>query len=187
LADILLPPENFGSKPSGPKKSTGMGRPVPQSSGFGLKTISHPRYEKGRLKLDFELDCGKKHDTFEIQLQVTSESGGIKAESWEDEEVIGREFPLKLDEIVIRKIRTGTQSPPFQPTELFIDESLSDSSYKNVRIVALRTPRFNIPYGIRLHISDKTGYKINGTVSISGMDDKVKGELILVQNEGEKE
>lgn len=187
LAEILLPPENFGTKATAPRSiggSIGLGK---GSKGYGFKTLDQPKYQNGKLGINFELICGNKLDVFEIQLQILSESGGIEAEKWESEEVIGKEFPMKLDEVVINKIIFEKQSVEFDSQEFYINEHQSESSCENAKLSILKTMKFQTPYGAKIEPIGKKGYKIYGTAYFAGRDDKVQVGLIVVPKEGEEQ
>lgn len=186
LADILLPPENFGNKASLMKKEPSGGSSVNHSGGYATKIIGQPKYENGNIKLDFELKCGKKINSFQIQLEIRSESGGIDASKWESKEGIGKKFPLELDEIAITKINLGKQKPSRQPKQFYVNKSKLKSSFEGVKLITVKTQRFNSSYGANLKVPDGYEYTIYGTVSFTGIDSTVQCGLTVSADEGEK-
>ncbi|MBP3966255.1 hypothetical protein [Paenibacillus lignilyticus] len=186
LAQILLPPENFGSKATG-NKNTAVGGAGGKQKGHGQLSLEQPKFENGLIKVDFELNCGNKNDVFEIQLQVLSELGGIEAVNWESEEVIGGQFPMIMERISINRIQIGRKTQSTQPEEFYIDEQKDNDLCQNIQLTTLKTARFGTPFGARIKVRDKSGIKMNGSAIFSGKDDKIQAGIILVQGEGEME
>lgn len=188
LADLLLPPESFGFRantnfiaPNG--GSTGnLGNP---SRGFALRIVGQPFYENGKVKVDFELGFGKKSDKVEIQLQVLSETGGILAEKWECDDVIGKAFPLRFEEIEISKVKTGRKEPSVRPQSLKLGKYKEVSDHEGIKLKFLKTQKYGVPYGVAIHVPERSGYTLSGTAYFTGNGEQIQGVLTAVQNEGE--
>jgi hypothetical protein len=184
LAEVLLPPEGFGSRPSPNSKSSGSNNFSNNGKNTSLKINSNAVYEHGMMKLDFELYCGKKHNSFLLELQILSEAGGIEAESWESDDVIGKPFPIKLEKIQISKVKTGKQVAPYQPKNFILEGKSTQAKRYNISINKLRTSRYGVPYGVKIQLPELTGYTLNGFACFSGSREKVQGGLVITQIEG---
>lgn len=179
LAGMLLPPENFGTKstlPGGGKdgKDGHSGRRV----NYGLKFIGSPQYSDGLVHLEFELSFGQKQ-SLGMQLQALSESGGISADFWEMKNIIGKEFPLRLERVQISSVHPGGKAVKQSPGSFIVDRDSSEVTYGNVHMQVLKTERFHIPYGVTLSLIDKNGYTLKGKASFISTDRNIKGGLTL--------
>lgn len=180
LAQLLLPPENFGTRASV------FGIEKPGSSNAGNKSTNHklsigtaPQYKNGKITIEFELLFGVQTVEVDLQLQVLSETGGIEAEEWEDPNVIGTEFPFKINEVILYEIQTRKKASLSQP-DAVINEENKNVIINNISIKLLQSSRFNLFYGVKITVPDKRGYKISGSVQFCSNDEKVQGVLSAV-------
>jgi hypothetical protein len=183
LADMLLPPENFGSKASMPKDNPGS-KSGKSNRKIQLKITDGPYYEKGRTKVNFELDVTKQSGTIKVLLQVLSESGGISADKWESVEVIGKPFPIVMDKFTVYNIRVGKDESIIPSNGIELNDRVSVNNYKNLSVKLLRTKDFDIPYGIKIDISADKDVTLTGSAEFSSLGESVQGSLLVVKDEG---
>lgn len=180
LAQLLLPPENFGTRASVPSiGNTGSSNGGNKNTNHKLSIISAPKYKDGYITIDFELGCASQTAEMVLQLQVMSETGGIDAEKWEDDGVIGTEFPLQMTEVIITKIQAGRKALPHQ-LHTVINEALETTVINDISVQPLRSSRFNLFYGVKFTVPEKNNYKIIGSVQFCSNDEKVQGGLSAV-------
>ncbi len=91
LADLLLPPENFGRAATPPPGPPGGGGGGGGKAGAGLRT-SKCRYTGGGLEIPFELALTENPCI--LQVQVITERKAYDADTWETE--VEKRFPLEL-------------------------------------------------------------------------------------------
>jgi hypothetical protein len=180
LAQLLLPPENFGTRASVPDiGKPGSGNGSSKGTNHKLSIASAPRYIDGNITIDFELEFGRQTAETDLQLQVMSEAGGIEAEKWEDEDVIGTEFPLQIIEVNLTKVQLGKRASSYQLSAVIKEDSES-IVVNNVSVKVLRSSRFNLFYGVKIIVPEKSNYKILGSVQFRSNDEKVQGGLSAV-------
>lgn len=186
LAEVLLPPENFGRKSSvSHTSSTGEGSSN-KSRGYGLKMHNSPKFTEDGISLDFELICGKKVDSFSLELIVKTDSGAVTANKWEKDDSIGTPFPIKVKSVIFKKYKTGKQVPFCRPNDLYIDSNNHKCESKGFLLSTVLTDRFNVIYGISITVPKKTCYVLTGTITFEVMDSQVQAGLNLVEMRGER-
>lgn len=184
LAVKLLPPEDFGSGPSPGPGGPGNGHPGHAGKSFSIKLNDKAIYDQDMMKIDFELYCGEKYDNFLLDLHVLSEASPIDANVWEKDDVIGKPFPIKLEKIQITKVKTGRPTPGYYPNSFVLDAGSKQVKFYNITINSLTTIRYGITYGVKIILPDTSGYTLNGSAYLSGNSEKVRGSLMLIQDEG---
>lgn len=184
LAEVLLPPENFGRKASVNHHQDKETDIKSISKGFGVRVIDSPLFKSDGISLDFEINCGKKVESLLLELVVKTESGIVPANKWEDEGVIGKSFPVTIKTFLIDKYKTGKQAPPFKPNGLSVGYANRECSENGVIINLENTERFNVDYGVVIQVPEKTGYTIYGTIVFEVKDSQVQAGLNLVEAGG---
>lgn len=186
LADLLLPPENFGTAASlgttASRESKGRGR----TKGYGFKLIGSPKFINGKLHQEFELICSEKMKRYMILMQVQSETGGIDADTWEDIETIGTPFPLKLEEFNIETIKKRNTDKILSNDLISINNLQPSITTNEIKASMIVTKNYRVPYGVLLSGSGMKGVTIYGTVSFSVKDYKIQAGMELAVTEGEQ-
>lgn len=109
LADLLLPPENFGITPTFPQPDphgtrTGtLTRKSKPSKVSALKLTKAPFFENHRVNLDFSLFWGENIKKLKIFLKIASDGNDITVEDWEGKAGVGTKVPFVLGEIKIER------------------------------------------------------------------------------------
>ncbi|WP_053073861.1 hypothetical protein [Bacillus sp. LL01] len=185
LADILLPPENFGNKAGGGQGGSGAdgGAGGGNSRSLSLKISGSPSYINNMMKVDFELRCGKKAKKIHLELQVVSESGGISSEKWENPDVIGKPFPIRLEKLEVTSIKHGRTSL-LKTDTLELNDKNRSVLFSEFEFGTLNSNIYNIPFGIGILVPKAEGHVISGSAYFSVKDDSVQGNLIVDEVEG---
>ncbi|UTR10186.1 hypothetical protein MM300_20275 [Evansella sp. LMS18] len=184
LAEVLLPPEDFGSKSNVPRRTGVGGTSSSNKKSYGLKILGEPEFTEGEIELNFQLNFGKKTQTVDLELRVLSETGNILANSWEGESGIGTAFPLQITSIQLTKIFTGKEKHPEELTNFSFPVNMNSVSVKNLSFETLYTEEFGVPYGIKVSVPELTGYSIEGAVRFKTKQLKIQGILSVVKDEG---
>ena len=102
LADLLLPSQDFGKKPTAPSGSGSNGSggaSAAKKSSFTL--VGSPVYKNGVLSYNYEIAV--RNNTCTLVAEVITDFAKYSADKWEEE--IGRPFPLEFDDFSIDTIR----------------------------------------------------------------------------------
>ncbi|GIP42371.1 hypothetical protein J45TS6_08300 [Paenibacillus sp. J45TS6] len=181
LAQLLLPPENFGSKASiKNKKST-------ENGGNGNRSVrgikfSPITFEDGQLKVDYELKCKKADTLYLIQAQILMENGVIEPDGWESD--LDRPFPLEIKHFSVNKIWEGTNKPK-EINQLSISkERQSSEGLDNIKISFVRTSQHEVLSGVRINLDDTSITQLSGSLIFTSSDNKLQGRFVLKENEG---
>jgi hypothetical protein len=184
LADILLPPENFGRQPisgrnSGRNNGGGVENPGKKSS---LVLEDKPIYKDGQIHMPFKIKMGKFVKNTLLELRVTSESGNITANTWEKDQQIGSTFPLEMKKLSIEGITVNRETTTLNFVYDF-DESAINLS--NIEISKVKSERFAIPYGIKIKNNTEDSCTVSGTVSFKTTQGSIRGLLSTADEAGD--
>ncbi|MCM3609956.1 hypothetical protein M4S82_01750 [Planococcus sp. MERTA32b] len=165
LANKLLPPQNFGRKPTGKNKpNTKKGGKKLSKSNFNINN----QYidDRGIMHIEFELESPKLFNSV-VEVVVLSENGIIKGDSWESEKGVGTDFPLKIKEVKVLSFGTvgadGTRNPKEEGT---------------LPIALIRTKETNTACGIAYTGTNKNGF-LEGTLKIERKDPYIQPSISL--------
>jgi len=156
LASILLPPEDFGKKPTISKsnKTKSKNSKIRKHSRKSAINITDMHIDNDDNKImKFEVTIPSRSIGTLIDLRVESENGNIQANKWEDPEGIGLPFPYAIDDIVIMSL--DNQDDKKQYTELHDIENIIDLSFS-------KTELFSKNYGFTIY------KKLNNNILIKG-------------------
>lgn len=152
LADVFLPPEgfgNFGGVPKPPKPSSGGGS---TSTGKHARFISFssPQFEGELVRIDFELfsGTGKKTKSIDVTLRISTESGEVDADNWEDDNGIGTQFPLELIKVTILGIGNPKTGVVTLDSPVVLDAAKEASEHDNVTIKMVESRKYHRRSGI---------------------------------------
>ena len=173
LAEILLPPEGFGSsatspgdRGSGDRGSGGRGSSVARL-GNGVKLhYSHVStiYHADGMEVSFEIRAKKKVDKFNFGLSIASESKPIDCDSWEKEFDMKLPFKITSASLKFKKIDGG--------------ENLQEYKIGNVSngpiFKYLKTTQDESPYGVCVDFGSAHSFELVLTLSLSVFSKEVK-------------
>lgn len=190
LAEILLPPEGFGTKPSvdsrGTTKKTDS-RLSRRSTRLALRVVDIPKFGTRGIAVPFELNFGKTN-VADLVISAQTETNVLPADKWEEPDEIGVDFPILLQGLHIHKISKGKAGRPSQPYDFRItSEAKRPVEDNGVSLRLIKSQRSQIPYGVRIAIPDHSSYTLTGTIEMQSTDPTVMGklEVLRVGKEGE--
>ena len=104
LANMLLPNEDFGNRPSGGGGNGGSGSGSGGRAGRngGIRITSAPTYSYQKTTIPFELTLTGTRCL--VSLQVITDFKRYEADVWEDETEVGEEFPLIIDKVTVTSL-----------------------------------------------------------------------------------
>lgn len=147
LADILLPTNNFGKKPTntGSAESTGAGAGTSRSSGkTSFEIIGNPSYSGQDVIYEYEITC--KGQACILKLVLNTEQKDLTADKWEDEDETDKAFPISILDFSLTESRASNSTVTSTHT-LSVNGATSDADYS---LEIVRSDRYNIPYAIKV-------------------------------------
>lgn len=171
LADILLPPEDFGVKAAGNNLGGGNKKGKTDETSKAVfrsyKTsyftvIGNNKYTNEGTVINFEAFFRNKQATLSLNVIAGSES--YDALLWEnDAKGLGKQFPFKLIKFSVEKIKKNIRDKDFQ-TEMIITDETSLCMKDNITIQLLKSEKFNTPYAVQISTPD-AGYTLKGQIT----------------------
>ncbi len=184
LANILLPPENFGKEPTN-NNNNGKGG-VPSNTNNAKKStlelLDNPIYESGQIQIPFKLKMGKLVKNTLLELRVNSESGSITAETWENANQIGMAFPLEIKKLYLDDITINKENESLNKV-FEINEGPLKLPY--FEIDEIKSSVYKICYGVKVSKIIEESLMISGKVSFKSEQGSIKGSLSTVDKVGE--
>ena len=100
FGEMLLPPQNFGKKPSGGTGGNSGQTPIGKTSDAKLTMDKQNiRYSSDTMTVPFQLKAGTKTDISGVVLGIASETGTIKVHDWENK--MGMDMPFEIQKAVL--------------------------------------------------------------------------------------
>lgn len=184
LAEILLPPENFGSQSGSPEKKNKRKKGyIDPRNKSNLTILDNPIFNRNNIELPFSLTIGSKVNLSQIELKVISERGDIEANKWEEDKVIGNEFPLLLIECKIDTIKADNGQVLKTDTLILNNENNAYKDEISLEIIATR--KFEIPYGMRISNPKEQVITIRGSLFFNSEQTNIQGSLTSKDIEGD--
>lgn len=171
FGDILLPPRNFGNRPSvGEGRSGGS---ISTSNGIKLKIDNENiQYHNDGIKLPFVVMSEKKIQEFELNIGVLTENGIISIREWECD--LDQNTSFLLNKVILKNL-VIEENTINDNLELSCDEKqiLKD----NLSEVKFVFSDKEVPYGIRIKFYKEVSFKIQGVLDIKVFDRSIKPVL----------
>lgn len=181
FGDLLLPPENFGKKPSlnniGRGEKTGT---VVKHKGSTLKIEKEGiKYFSEGINIGFIIKTNEKVSRINLDTYIATEVGKISVKEWEDE--LGQLLPFKLCASNLTKIKLDKNQ-----IESGYSISLENPDEKNEYIdYSFIYSNKGVPYGIKiLNLTGKSMH-IEGSVTIKVNQKNIRTVLNLYTDEGD--
>ena len=106
LADLLLPPDDFGKASSEGSSSSGeSGRETVRRKKAVLRILSNPIYSNNSQQLEYEIVLKTKPCV--LELVVLSDYRSLSADIWEGDDELGKPFPLVFLNFTVSSIHEG--------------------------------------------------------------------------------
>lgn len=157
LADILLPTNNFGKKPTnnGSNGSSGSGSGTSHSSGrTSFEIIGSPSYAGQDVIYEYQITARSQECI--LSLVLNTEQKDLTADKWEKEDEADKAFPISIRDFTL------TESQPINKQtvsnhDLSVTGLSSDTDYS---LEPIASSRFGILYAIKVKSgSPKTVFK----------------------------
>jgi hypothetical protein len=178
LAEILLPPENFGSQSGKKEKKSKKNKHNSKDprNKSNLTIIGRPVFSNSNITIPFSIVLGSKVNNSQIELKVISEGGDIEANKWEEENTIGSAFPLVLQECEIGSIKVGNSLLHTEETVILTDDK-AECQYNSISFNTLRTGRYDVPYGVNITCPDEKVIVLDGSLCFKPRQSNIQGSL----------
>lgn len=173
LAELLLPPENFGRKASMPTPPPGGGGNKGHAGDNARFTITSPlSYSSDSISMDFELYCGKKSNTAQITLKISSENGEIKANDWESK--VGSAFPAQISNVTFTKYRPEKKKGGYRNLVFSLSPSKTNYEKDGMAFFLIKSKAYSAWNSIGIEVPECTGYTICGRLTIKLSDPQLQ-------------
>ena len=182
LGDLLLPPENFGKKPSIGAKNPKGNTLVSKHKGALLKIDNDKiKYTSKGIQIAFKAVCPKSIGVLEIETYIAMESGKLSVQEWEKD--LGQELPFEVSEIQINRIRCKENDLDEQNIEIS-----SDNPRANITSATLefKYSEMQIPYGLNIRLESRSTLEVEGTITIKAKEKNIRTLLNIYSDEGER-
>lgn len=160
FGDLLLPPQNFGKRPSpaGSKSNTG-GRAVGRQRSVSLYSVDNSvRYGKNSLQLALRLSAGSRFSSAETLLGIGSEGGTITPTVWKMQ--MGLRMPFTIKKATITYEATKQDTGVEQEQTLDCDHAVAAGSIFASEIIMLDGD------GIGISIKGDGQHMLNATIHL---------------------
>ena len=168
LANILLPSTDFGHMPTINPNPHGNSGSLVRSVKPTIALENAPVFSDGRVVFEFEALVKKGSN--DLKLAIITDYKKYYPESWENDNEIGKRFPVAFQRVSISNRRENNRKGAWENYTL----ALEDSSVTKDGIWLRYTPSqiFGINAGIRI-VSEKN-WRIKGTIEIVSDDPGLK-------------
>lgn len=178
LADILLPAADFGKLPDIKSDPPEGGKKVPRNiRKSALHITGKPRYSDGRVTFEFDVHLKKKPCL--LELKVVTDFKKLEADQWEDENEIGRPFPLEFSEICITHIQ---KLPKDKKNSIKCDVTVTKADghadLEGVSVSFRKSEKYGVWSSVEI-IPEKADYIVSGSFTFTFEDASLKGACDL--------
>lgn len=181
FGDLLLPPENFGKKPSSDTSVTSKTDPRFEKHknilfGYNSGDIT---YSANGMTIRLFIKSKGKIISAGIRLCIDSDAGSISAKEWENK--MGLKMPFEIVKTCIRITKCdGNESD----IEMVVDYDVLEAEVNEVKGQLIRTDN-DAGYGVHIQMKDEHAVEMEVTVELNLNRRDVK-PLFMVEKEGDK-
>ncbi len=182
FGDLILPPENFGRKPSaGNGKVQGGGQQLEKTRNimFGYDA-SKTKYTSDGMTVKLDIKSRKKIDATGVKLAIDSENGAISANDWENK--MGLYMPFEIEACDISVIKLDGKECNYL---CHIENDIPKDKVSEMTCLLIKT---DSQTGCEIHISmeEKRLIELELTVTLKLNRRDVKPLFIVEKIEGDK-
>jgi hypothetical protein len=179
LADVLLPPEGFGTfsavQPSRPRNSSEKLSQQGKNPRFAAQKLF---FEDGLVRLDYELYSGKNQQALALRMKILTESGNLDANNWEGPQGAGSKFPAKICAFTIDRFRYPKQKGPDTKMSISLDEQNSHAKCQDFELKLIQSAIFGQFCEICIHFfEESTGQTLKGSIWIEAEDKNIRASI----------
>lgn len=182
FGDLLLPPDNFGKKPSsdfcGGQGGNGHTE-IHKNIIFGYEP-SKTKYSSNGMIVELTIRSRRKITSTGINLAIDSEMGAIKPKDWEEKMGLSMPFAISSTEIFIRKLDGSDRNLKMTVDSINIKSKVDDISCELVKT--------NNNVGCGIHIMSESEHQIEMELNVNLQLDRkdIKPLFNVDKNEGDK-
>lgn len=184
LADILLPPEDFGRSSTSSGKRlppAGGGNKIPRKLRFSILETPKFYYSNHRkiAELKFEIGWSKLEPNFNLALVVKTESTDIHAEQWESKKEFGKPFPIQIEEFRVSELIIDKKRYDVVQDDFFVTPQNQSSEKHNVNIELRTSPDFKVHHAVEILTTNEMPGTMEGIVKISINEESILPGLMI--------
>ena len=182
FGDLLLPPENFGKKPSGGSGGGQGGNGHTETHKnviFGYEP-SKTKYSPNGMVVKLTIRSRRKITSTGINLAIDSETGAIKPKDWEEKMGLSMPFAISSTEIFIKKLDGSDRD-----LKMTVDSTNIKSKVDDISCELVKT---NNNVGCGIHIMSESEHQIEMELDVSLQLNRkdIKPLFNVDKNEGDK-
>ena len=182
FGDLLLPPENFGKKPSG-GTSGGQGgsghTETHKNVVFGYES-SKTKYFANGMTVKLTIKSRRKILATGINLAIDSETGAIKPKDWEEKMGLSMPFEIVSADIVVTKVDKLKTN-----LKMTVDSSNESSGISDISCELLKTKN-GAGYGIHVRSDAEHLIEMELDITLQLNRKDIKPLFNVEKNEGDK-
>ena len=182
FGDLLLPPENFGKKPSGGSGGGQGGNGHTETHKnviFGYEP-SKTKYSPNGMVVKLTIRSRRKITSTGINLAIDSETGAIKPKDWEEKMGLSMPFAISSTEIFIKKLDGSDRD-----LKMTVDSTNIKSKVDDISCELVKTNN-NVGCGIHIMSESEHQIEIELDVSLQLNRKDIKPLFNVDKNEGDK-
>lgn len=182
FGDLLLPPENFGKKPSGGSGGGQGGKGHTETHKnviFGYEP-SKTKYSPNGMVVKLTIKSRRKITSTGINLAIDSEIGAIKPKDWEEKMGLSMPFAISLTEIVVKKLDGSDSNIKMTVDSINVKTKVDDISCELIKT------NNNVGYGIHIMSENEHQIEMELDVSLQLNRKDIKPLFNVDKNEGDK-
>lgn len=180
FGDMLLPPENFGKKPSyiiNPSDNTTIKLEKHKNVSFGFDR-EHIKYSADSMEVKLIIKALKEIDSTGIKLLIESESGSISVNEWENKLAFSMPFEISKSDIKVYKLDKKKSN-----IEMVIDYD-NPIAQENCFKCGLIKSSNGTGCGIHVQLNEPHTFQIEFNVKLTVFRRDIK-PVFIVEKEGE--
>ena len=177
LANILLPSSDFGRRAITPNPPPPNPTPPVHAKKSKLQITSQPTFADGNISVCFELVI-KKNCT--LSLQVVTDFKKFRADEWEDNEKVGKKFPLEFEQLQVLAIRNAGEKKDRLVDNTVLTNVVPSVTVNGIEISLLPSERFGSNRSLRIIVTQPC--VLRGTITFSSKDANLKGVFELKED-----
>ena len=173
LANMLLPPSDFGKAASLPTKTGGVNGYIHGARKISyFKIIGNPVYSIDKVSYNFEMHV--KQSSYILELLVATNLKKIGASSWEDSEEIGKKFPLSFVDFTIESYKKNSKFALETKCDAVINGTIDKMENESFAINKIWSKEFRVPSSLYI-VSKENDIVLHGALSFQFEDSNLKG------------
>lgn len=183
--DLLLPPENFGRKPSGTqiKENDKQKKTTVENYRDIILILDENKVEYNihGIEIPLLVKTKKEVQLATVNIGIEAEAGIISAREWENE--LGMNLPFNIDEVAVLCISYYNGENHY-PDKFAIRRTLPERKINNLKITLLKSDKGNY-YGFTIMSEHKHNYELMLKIKLHLRKKNIRTVLNIETNEGD--